>query len=144
MPVLRVAPADYYEVLGVGDDATLKQIKTAFKKKAVKTHPDVNKSPNATKDFMLLKEAYEASSWHIPVKHTHPCTKTPSTRQIEYGVSRFAGAYGFFMVCICSIAQVLSNPDSRSKYDRRRRFGDWEASVSSGFADSARTRTRVS
>ena len=38
------AARDYYEVLGVPKDADLKQIKQAFKRKALKLHPDVNKA----------------------------------------------------------------------------------------------------
>ncbi|MCK4601647.1 MAG: DnaJ domain-containing protein [Phycisphaerae bacterium] len=50
---------DYYEVLGVGRDATESRIKSAYRKLARKYHPDVNKSPGATGRFKEATEAYE-------------------------------------------------------------------------------------
>lgn len=52
------AKRDYYEVLGVGKDATDAQIKKAFHQLAMKYHPDVNKSPDAEAKFKELNEAY--------------------------------------------------------------------------------------
>ncbi|CAL8460714.1 g245 [Coccomyxa elongata] len=60
--VLVCEAKDYYEVLGVSRDADLKQIKQAFKKKALKLHPDVNKAPDAKERFMECKVAYQALS----------------------------------------------------------------------------------
>ena len=44
---VRAAQEDYYGILGVPKNADLKQIKQAFKKKALKLHPDVNKAVRA-------------------------------------------------------------------------------------------------
>ena len=49
---------DYYEVLGVERDADAKTIKNAFRKLALKYHPDRNKSPDAEERFKEIAEAY--------------------------------------------------------------------------------------
>lgn len=51
---------DYYEILGVGRDATDAQIKSAYRKLAREWHPDVAKSkPNAEEKFKEINEAYQ-------------------------------------------------------------------------------------
>ena len=53
---------DYYEVLGVSKDASLNDIKLAFRRLAKKYHPDVNKAPDAKEKFQEVQEAYEVLS----------------------------------------------------------------------------------
>ncbi|MGI6166137.1 MAG: DnaJ domain-containing protein, partial [Limnochordia bacterium] len=57
-----MAKRDYYEVLGVGRDATDNEIKQAFRKLARKYHPDVNKAPEAEEKFKEINEAYQVLS----------------------------------------------------------------------------------
>lgn len=84
---------DYYEVLGITKGATQEEINKAFKKQALKFHPDRSQGdPNATKKFQEVQEAYE-------------CLKDSNKRQMydqyghsanEYADSGGAGGFSGF------------------------------------------------
>eukprot|EP01041_Mallomonas_annulata_P007628 gene7628-15615_t len=48
-----------YRILGVTSSNTAEEIKTAYKRLALKTHPDKNKSENAHEMFQKVSEAYK-------------------------------------------------------------------------------------
>lgn len=48
-----------YDVLGVSRDVSLNVLKRAYRKLAIKYHPDRNKDPDAVEKFQLIATAYE-------------------------------------------------------------------------------------
>jgi len=59
----RVSKADYYDVLGVSHDATDQELKSAYRKQALKYHPDRNPGDHAAEEkFKEASEAYQVLS----------------------------------------------------------------------------------
>ncbi|MCL7032843.1 hypothetical protein MKW94_007436 [Papaver nudicaule] len=70
-----------YDVLGVSPSATPGEIKKAYRKLALKFHPDVNKQANAQEKFMRIKHAYNT------------LLNSESRRKYDYGRGASAGGY---------------------------------------------------
>lgn len=80
-----MANKDYYEVLGIDKSASDDEIKKAFKKAALKYHPDRNQgNAEAEEKFKEINEAYQVLS--DPEK---------KQRYDQFGTADFNGAQGF-------------------------------------------------
>ena len=80
-----MAKKDYYEILGVGKGASAAEIKKAYRKMAIKYHPDKNPDDKqAEENFKQAAEAYEVLS--------DPDKKA---RYDQFGHAAFEGAGGF-------------------------------------------------
>src|SRR3989338_9320173 len=53
---------NYYETLGVSKTASASEIKSAYRRLALKWHPDRNKTPEAEKKFKEINQAFEVLS----------------------------------------------------------------------------------
>ena len=84
--------ADYYETLGVPRDATPEQIKKAYRKLAMKYHPDVADAPDAADRFKEIGEAYEVL--HDPSKRSM-YDRGGDPMGGGFGGGAGAGSYGF-------------------------------------------------
>eukprot|EP00929_Paragymnodinium_shiwhaense_P060435 TRINITY_DN30184_c0_g1_i1.p1 TRINITY_DN30184_c0_g1~~TRINITY_DN30184_c0_g1_i1.p1 ORF type:complete len:365 (+),score=67.07 TRINITY_DN30184_c0_g1_i1:120-1214(+) len=60
--VAAAASGNYYDTLEIPKDAPVADVKKAYKRLALKWHPDKNKDPEASKKFREVAEAYEVLS----------------------------------------------------------------------------------
>ena len=80
-----MAKRDYYDILGISKGASAAEIKKAYRKMAVKYHPDKNPDDKAAEEkFKEAAEAYEVLS--------DPDKKA---RFDQYGHQAFEGGGGF-------------------------------------------------
>jgi curved DNA-binding protein len=75
---------DFYDVLGVSKSASAAEIKSAYRKLALKWHPDRNKEQDASEKFKEINEAYEILS--SPEK---------KSKYDQFGHAAFGGGTGF-------------------------------------------------
>ncbi len=76
---------DFYDILGVAKSASENEIKKAYRKKAIKYHPDKNPGdPKAEENFKKAAEAYEVLG-----------NKDKRSKYDQFGHSAFDGSSGF-------------------------------------------------
>jgi len=130
---------DYYELLGVSKSASDKEIKSAYKKAALKYHPD-NAETGSEEKFKKLGEAYDV-------------LKDPQKRQVydQYGedglkgMGGFGGAQGFSAEGFGDLGDIFSSffnggtggfsSGGRSRGPRASRGQDQSVEISLKFLD---------
>jgi molecular chaperone DnaJ len=95
-----VSKRDYYEVLGVARDATDQQIKSAYRKLALKHHPDRNPGDKAAEE--KFKEAAEAYAVLADGQK-----RTAYDRYGHAAVTGAAGAQGFDPTIFADFGDIL-------------------------------------
>jgi len=125
----------YYDILGVSAEATADEIKRAYRRQAVKVHPDKNPGDaQAEERFKELSQAYEVLSnpeqrreYDAALHGGHP---EPDVRETAWSVEDFMRRYG-----------DLFSGDFGASYHRRRSPGrpgsDVEATLRVDFRTAA-------
>ncbi len=75
---------DFYDILGVPKTSTAAEIKSAYRKLALKWHPDRNKTKEAEEKFKEINQAYEVLS-----------DKEKKAKYDQFGHAAFGGGTGY-------------------------------------------------
>src|SRR6266851_4472199 len=129
-----MAKRDYYDVLGVNRDADEEAIKKAYRRLAMKHHPDRNPdNPKAEELFKEAKEAYEIL--------TDANKRAAYDRYGHAGVERRAAPkpeYAFRPTRIARPARVRGRNPGPSHESARPAKGTVRCACSRGFSPSSR------
>ncbi|VDN55165.1 unnamed protein product [Dracunculus medinensis] len=121
------AKRDYYEILGLKNDATTNDIKKAYYELAKKYHPDVNKDPGASARFQEVSEAYEILS-----------DETKRAQYDHYGSSSFFNQGAGNKTANGWHYQSATDPEElfRKIFGDRNPFADFASSFGKEFAET--------
>ena len=143
---------DYYKILGIGKTATLKDIKSAYRRLARKYHPDLNPNDkDAKRNFQQINEANEVLSdpekrkkydqYGKDWQHAEEFNQSKQYREQSsdprrgsYSASSFGGDFSDFFESMFG-ASAGSGRSRQVKY----RGEDYTAEINLGFLDAYKT-----
>ena len=118
---------NYYHVLGVDDDATLDEIKEAYRAQAFKTHPDRRNGDGDHEQFVKVRDAYEVLS--DPQRRARHDRKLKQQRARHVHPLRDHKTSG-------RVQRYGAEWHRRKSRQRRRRMGSFDRGDIGTFADS--------
>jgi molecular chaperone DnaJ len=115
---------DYYNILGINKGATEEEIKKAYRKKAMKWHPDKNPdNPEAESKFKEASEAYEVLS-DSNKRSNYDRYGTADGPQNPFGGSGGFNGHGFSMDDIFSqFGDIFGNFGGRQRNQQKQKRG---------------------
>ncbi len=136
--------ADYYERLGVSRDADSEQIKKAYRKLAMRYHPDRSDEPDAEERFKQVTEAYEVL--RDPEKRARYDrfgeaglrTGAGGGRAGDFGSFDFGDAFEVFMREFGGLGEMFGGGRRRGPSGRQRRGSDLKVRVTLTLEEAAR------
>ncbi len=129
---------DYYEVLGVGKNADEKEIKKAYRKMAMKHHPDRNPDDKESEQkFREASEAYEILS--SPEKRQRYDQFGHAGVDPQAGAGGFGGGFsgGGFDDIFSDIFDMFGGGSGRSRRQGPRKGADIQQQVNVSFEEAA-------
>ncbi|XP_028845955.1 dnaJ homolog subfamily B member 12a [Denticeps clupeoides] len=129
---------DYYEILGVSKTASEEDLKKAYRKLALKFHPDKNHAPGATEAFKAIGNAYAVLSNtekrrqydQYGEEKVHPSGHGHSHRGFEADISPedlfnmfFGGGFPSSNVHVYSNGRMRFGHNHRTEHREQRRDG---------------------
>lgn len=96
---------DYYEILGVTKEASEEDLKKAYRKLALKFHPDKNHAPGATEAFKGI------------IHDLNSCIQRFFSVWREFACGLLICSVSWSSTAIGNAYAVLSNPEKRRQYD---------------------------
>lgn len=107
---------NYYQILGIPNNASPQQVKSVYNQLAMKYHPDKNKEPTAVDKFILITEAYEILS--DPIKRADYDTHFK-------GISYATPSQGTSSVTTSYTAKQNNTPSRQDSTPAQTRKPDW-------------------
>ncbi|KAK6053086.1 DnaJ domain protein [Cooperia oncophora] len=96
---------DYYKILGVAKGASDDEIKKAYRKMALKYHPDKNKEPGAENRFKQLHVSFK--SYHYVI----------SNHFAEKGLMKFLVLFHLELITFYGVMPSVINHDDPIRYN---------------------------
>ena len=150
---------NYYQILGVSEEVSEVELKRAYRKLALRLHPDKNKAPGAREAFQVLGYSYKVlldpykRRWYnlygreklvINSRSHGSGHRSDPSYGFQHSMIAEEDFNGFFLGGKPGQGAERSSQEELRKYDSSSRGRSWEQWISNSPRDGTQTVTEVS